>query len=800
MNVLSIKRLDACSVHISNNSSRKFRFMLAVPLALVFFVSGQFFSVAHARSAGAPQSAGVEALVLSCDNQCDAVASQVESLGGTVSLRYANVGALAIKVPTTVADRVATIVGVSGLGKDKLVTTPYPFAPFKLNDSTNIEGVTISPAELNDLVKANPADFSFNNGMTGATILHQQGHLGEGVVVAVIDSGIANNPGIVHSLFGNVLGGENFVEGFDEPSATSTYNDSHGTWVATMIAGHGAFNAVNASPLVQAVMTHAPESVLPLSPFTSTIPLVGTAPSASLYALKVFPANGGGAWSSSILAAMDRALSLKRNFDAGQPVVPVSGTGQEDAPFVYDALNIRVVNMSLGGETLIPGLDLEDVLVHEMLANGITVVVSAGNEGPASFTGGSPGTSAAALTVGATNSAKHERIWLDTVVEPGFGNLYRANDALQVADFSSRGPTASGKRGVDVVANGMNNFTQGADGFVYFVSGTSFAAPTVSGAAALLIAANPTASATEVRSALIKSADRGLLKKSASGIDQGRGFLDVVAALDVLNEGKANSKLPRLPKKPRESKKVKELIERFNMDPVKLGHGKSYSTMVDLIPGEVEHILVPTDDETASVTVSVSEIQAELPFDQQNALYGDDIYLTVVDAPTSYNEVLISRFLFDDSQFVFEDPQHGFVRLAVMGDFTNAGKVRAKVTISEQEEELGHELIERHIRDGQFDSYAITVAPGTTSVDFELGWEGDWSRFPTNDLDLILVDPNNNVFFDGATQSVPEKVFIADPVPGVWNVIVDGYQLHGLRDEYELRAFDATGQPLQVLH
>jgi hypothetical protein len=33
----------------------------------------------------------------------------------------------------------------------------------------------------------------------------------------------------------------------------------------------------------------------------------------------------------------------------------------------------------------------------------------------------------------------------------------------------------------------------------------------------------------------------------------------------------------------------------------------------------------------------------------------------------------------------------------------------------------------------------------------------------------------------------------------VWSVIVDGYQLHGTPDRYELRAFDESGQQLQVL-
>lgn len=796
--------IGACSAHRNKNRQNKtlpckgLR-LDAMVLMLLLSISSLVLSPAYAKSDETSRDPLAESLVVRCASSCDAIASTIKSLGGTVNVRYANVDALAIKVPSAVVDRIATIAGVSGVGKDRLIALPYPFEPLAINSSDVLASAALTPAELGELLDNNPANYNFNNRLTGASALHQAGQFGEGVVVAVIDSGIANNPGVVHSLFGNVIGGENFVQQVDEPSATSTFNDSHGTMVATMIAGHGAFDALNSSPLVQAVLAYAPDSVLPLNPSASTIPLVGTAPAASLYALKVFPADGGGARASTVLAAMDRALSLKRNFDAGQPVVPVSGTGLEEDPFVYDALNIRVVNLSLGGETLIPGLGLEDVLALEMLANGITVVAASGNEGPASLTGGSPGTSVAALSVGAANSAAHERIWLDAVVAPGFGSAYRANDALQMAEFSSRGPTADGRRGVDVVANGMGNFVQGADGGFYLVAGTSFSAPTVAGAAALLRGASPAASATAIRSALIKSADDDALEKSAMKIDQGRGFLDVPAALALLNKGKVDDSLPRLPRKPRRSTEISKLIEDLDIEPIELEDHKSYSKTLELLPGEVEHLLVPTDDETAAITVTVSNIQPELPIDQQNQLYGDDIYLTVVDAPTSYNDVLASEFLFEDTQFVFEDPQHGLLRLAVMGDFTNAGKVKAKITISAQEKNRERAMIKQRIRDGQFDSYVMTVEPGTSSANFELSWKGDWGRYPANDLDLILVDPNGDVFFDGATLRVPEKVSISDPAPGMWNVIVDGFELHGLRDHYELRAVDGAGGSLPLV-
>ena len=80
--------------------------------------------------------------------------------------------------------------------------------------------------------------------------------------------------------------------------------------------------------------------------------MVGQAPAAQFYALKVFPAAGGGAPDSRILQAMDRAIELK---NTTQP-------------------NMKVVNMSLGGATLYAGHDVEDELATSMADGGITLV------------------------------------------------------------------------------------------------------------------------------------------------------------------------------------------------------------------------------------------------------------------------------------------------------------------------------------------------------------------------------------------------------------------------------------------
>src|SRR5207237_3458066 len=145
----------------------------------------------------------------------------------------------------------------------------------------------------------------------------------------------------------------------------------------------------------------------------SVILMIGAAPEARIYAIKVFDSQGGGATKSRIIAAMDRLITLKRNFDRGRPSVPVnSPCGSEDNPCRFDSLPVQVVNMSLGGPTLFAGDDVEDELTEQLLKVGITPVVSAGNEGMAAMTGNSPGTGKGSVTVGAASFALREPIVL----------------------------------------------------------------------------------------------------------------------------------------------------------------------------------------------------------------------------------------------------------------------------------------------------------------------------------------------------------------------------------------------------
>ncbi|WP_332639713.1 S8 family peptidase [Brevundimonas sp.] len=172
------------------------------------------------------------------------------------------------------------------------------------------------------------------------------------------------------------------------------------------------------------------------------------------------------------------------------------------------AANVKVVNMSLGGEGPM-GTAFEAALQRAVNA-GIVFAISAGNEG-AEATGGNPEYpgryasdprfAGAIIVVGAHNSSD---------VMAGFSNRagVSANNYLS-------GP------GVDVIT--------GCDGTSCFrVNGTSFSSPAVAGALALLLQAFPNLTGRQAVEILLTTAREA----GAAGTDAvyGRGLLDLVQA------------------------------------------------------------------------------------------------------------------------------------------------------------------------------------------------------------------------------------------------------------------------------
>jgi len=252
-----------------------------------------------------------------------------------------------------------------------------------------------------------------------------------GVDVAVIDTGIdLTHPDL------NVVGGTNCSTG-------RSYNDGngHGTHVAGTIGAKDDANGV-----------------------------VGVAPGARLWAVRVLNNNGSGSW-SSVICGIDWVTAR-------------AGT-------------IKVANMSLGGTGSDTGC--KDGGLHQAICNsvaaGVTYAVAAGNESddaknhvPAAYD--------EVITVSAL---------ADFNGKPGGGAAAtcRSDQDDTFAGFSNFGAD------VDLIAPGVCILSTWKGGGYNTISGTSMATPHVTGAAALYKSTHPGASPAQVRTALQSAGNFG---------------------------------------------------------------------------------------------------------------------------------------------------------------------------------------------------------------------------------------------------------------------------------------------------
>ena len=156
--------------------------------------------------------------------------------------------------------------------------------------------------------------------------------------------------------------------------------------------------------------------------------------------------------------------------------------------------------------------------IEALRSADIAVVFAAGNEGPGLGTDVSPANNGSGLSVGSVNMN------------------------LDVSLGSSRGPSAcTGGIFPTLSAPGIAVWTTDLSfgGWPFFaqVSGTSFAAPHVSGALALLRGAFPAAPVAELEAALVETAAD--LGTPGPDNEHGQGFVDVAAAMQWMADGPA---------------------------------------------------------------------------------------------------------------------------------------------------------------------------------------------------------------------------------------------------------------------
>ena len=236
---------------------------------------------------------------------------------------------------------------------------------------------------------------------------------------------------------------------------------------------------------------------------------------------------GGDAGGTAIgVAPGARWIAVKIFNDAGQASFSVVHQGfqwfldPDGNASTDDAADVVNNSWQLLGANLCNREFQPDILM--LKTAGIAVVFAAGNEGPAPSTSVSPANNPGGFAVGSVD------------------------DSLTIAGDNSRGPSACGGTIFpEVVAPGVNvktaDLSFGGYAFYSTVSGTSVAAPHISGAMALLISAFANVTVADLEGALKESA-QDLGRVGADNI-YGYGLIDVVLARDLLRAGNQESQV-----------------------------------------------------------------------------------------------------------------------------------------------------------------------------------------------------------------------------------------------------------------
>ena len=328
--------------------------------------------------------------------------------------------------------------------------------------------------------------------VVGADIVWEQGTIGKDVTVAIVDTGLGKHPGLDKNSEGKkrnrIIGWMDFVQG----SAAPRDPNGHGTHIAGIIAN---------------------SQVGPDGEWN------GIAPGVGLVGVRVLDSQGYGTY-EKVIQGIQWVIQNK------------------------DPLNIRVLNLSLVSTVQSPyWADPLNQAVMQAWAQGITVVVAAGNSGPGAMSIGVPGNNPYVITVGAFTDNYTPNDWGDDYLAP----------------FSAAGPTLDGFVKPDVVAPGAhmvslmlpnsyiakNHEANRTSPHYFTMAGTSQAAAVVSGIAALSLSHNPDLSPDQVKYRVMQTAFPWINLETTESLyslwQQGSGRVNAPDAVYADVSGTANN-------------------------------------------------------------------------------------------------------------------------------------------------------------------------------------------------------------------------------------------------------------------
>jgi serine protease AprX len=395
-----------------------------------------------------------------------AARARVSDLGGALTRDLPLVNGFAAKVPASAVAALAANGVIRSVTPDTEVRVTARARDEVLATSQAAEPTSVYPQALR------------------ADRVWQAGDRGQGVTVALIDTGVTPSPDLAGRMVsvsdGQLSPSKPCKNLSGETSCNDTYG--HGTFVGGVIAGDGTASGGQYS---------------------------GVAPGAKLLSVKVAGASGA-TDVSNVLAAIQWVVSYRSKY------------------------NIRVLNLSLSTDSTQSYLtDPFNYAVERAWDAGIAVVVSASNRGPEPGTISKPADDPLVITVGASDDRGTPGIGDDEL--PHFSSRGpTVPDGLAKPDVVAPGSHLMSLRSVGSTID--QNVT--ASGAYHRGSGTSFAAAATSGVVALMLNRHPGLQPNQVKYALMQTA-RSLPAGSDPSI-VGAGLVDADAAVLNPPAGAAN--------------------------------------------------------------------------------------------------------------------------------------------------------------------------------------------------------------------------------------------------------------------
>jgi subtilisin family serine protease len=315
------------------------------------------------------------------------------------------------------------------------------------------------------------------------------GYTGEGVFVAVLDTGLVEN---WREFFPEERIAEEYAVAFGGGGASGNHitqlpdkwehdTNSHGTHVTSTIIGYDFFGT----------------------------PVNGVAPLATIIPVKILNQNGSG-WNSVVTYGILYVADLKAGPLADHPVV---------------------INMSLSGPQPDP---VQEAAINYAISKGVIVVAAASNRGEAGM--GYPGAYAQVISAAAAG-------WEEQFTTPTWWFALDVPDPTDPDDFFLATFSAREHAGqdLDVVAPGVfvvgpYQASQGHASY-FFLSGTSMASPHVAGTAALMAQKNPALTQAQAES-ILESTALPMSAGCSNVIDPNTGqIVEICWGADAVGEG-----------------------------------------------------------------------------------------------------------------------------------------------------------------------------------------------------------------------------------------------------------------------